>query len=62
MIVGGIVLLILLLFAYYGDTYRIQSLRQGPGSIIVVGSASLRLFRDVVVLIVVADGRILRWV
>ena len=62
MIVGDIVLLILLLFAYDGDIYRIQSSRQGSGSIIVVGSASLRLFLDVVLRIVVADGMLLRWV
>ncbi len=60
MIVDDIVLLISLLLAYDGNPYRIQSSRQGSGSIIVVGSASLRLFQDVVVRIVITDGKELR--
>ncbi len=62
MIVDDLVLLILLLLACDGDTYRIQSSQQGSESIIIIRSASLRLFQDVVVRIVLSDGILLRWV
>ena len=62
MIVFDLVLLVSLLLECDGDIYRIQFSRQGSGSIIVVGSASLRLVLDVVLRIVFTDGKELRLV